>query len=206
MNQKAMTCFSLMASALTLTGCLHHPPGAAPSLTPPGPSHIAIVNVGGALDAAALRAAVAETREVLPVNLVVRELSAESQSRLIARAGALRADEPLAALTIYLVNDPDGDDRLACAGRWAVINVRTLGVDVADAAIRQNRATKVVMKGVGLACGLGGNPDPRCVMYYKSFDRDGLDGTSASYGPYAYSVLMDTLLSLANGALVPPEE
>jgi hypothetical protein len=206
MNQKTMTCFSLVASALTLTGCLHHPPGAASSLTPPGPSHIAIVNVGEALDASAFRAAVSEMREIVPVNLVAREQAEESQSRLLERAAALQAVEPLASLTVYIVNDPDGDDRLACAGRWALINVRSLGVDAADAATRQNRATKVVMKGVALACGLGGNPDPRCVMYYKSFSADGLDGTSASYGPYAYSVLTDTLYSLDNGALVPPNE
>jgi hypothetical protein len=125
---------------------------------------------------------------------------------LLERTAARGTQESRAVLSVYIVNDPEGDDRLACPGRWAVINVRSLGLDAADAATRQIRATKVVMKGVGLACGLGGNPDPRCVLYYKSFDSDGLDGTSASYGPYAYSVLTDTLYSIANGALVPPNE
>jgi hypothetical protein len=206
MNQKTMTCFSLIAFVLTLTGCLHQPPAAAYSLAQSGMPHISIVNVGGALDEKAFISAVSETHETLHVNMVAREQAKESQSRLLERAAALQAQEPLASLTVYIVNDPDGYDRLACAGRWALINVRSLGLDAADTVTRQNRTTKVVMKGVGLACGLGGNPDPRCVMYYKSFSMDGFDGTSASYGPYAYSVLMDTLCSLANGTLVPASE
>jgi hypothetical protein len=206
MNQKTMTCISLIASVLALTGCVHRPPVAAPESDGSGLPHISIVNVGGALDHQAFIAAVAETRETLHVNMVAREQEKASQFRLLERTAARGTQESRAVLSVYIVNDPEGDDRLACPGRWALMNVRSLGLDADDAEIRQARTTKVVMKAVALACGLGGNPDPRCVLYYKSFSRDGLDGTSASYGPYAHSVLMDTLYSISNGALVPPNE
>ena len=209
--ERARIVGSLLAAvgcACVMTGCAHQRllPTVVHVMGASGMPHVSLVNVGGALDERAFVDAAMETRQIVRVNMAAKTLAAERQPELLQRAATLTEDEPLAALTVYIVNTPDGYDLLACPRRWAVINVRALGLDVEDDDTRQQRTTRVVMKGVGLACGLGGNPDPRCVMYYQSFSAGGIDATSASYGPYAHFPLTDILSSLADGKLIPPHE
>lgn len=62
----------------------------------------------------------------------------------------------------------------------------------------------MLLKGLALACGLGASSDQYCVMYYKSFTLDGMDCTSATYGPNVYMPLLETLTALGGNEINIP--
>ena len=106
-----------------------------------------------------------------------------------------------ACLAVFLVDDPVGASYLSQPGSWARIHVGALRKDAPTDERYRQRVVKMLLKGLGLASGVGGNPDPRCVMYHKSFTLAGIDATSASYGPYAMFPIQDTLKMIAGDGI-----
>lgn len=168
-----------------------------------GRSRVVLVNVGGAVPGAVFERAVEELRRTGSFNYRIRGLRAVDPGRL-SRGGRAEIDRlagPDACVAVFVTCDPDGPGLLAQPGLWSLINARLMRYDQPEEARYEKRVLKLLMKGVGYAAGIGANPDSRCVMYHKSFSLDGIDATSASYGPYAMVPLMDTLRDLSDGAI-----
>jgi hypothetical protein len=166
-------------------------------------SQVVLVNVGGAVPDEVFERAVAELRRASSFNYRIRDLQAVDPG-LLSREGRTeisRLAGPDVCVAVFVTGDADGAGLLSQPGCWSLINARLMRHDQPDEARYEKRVLKLLMKGVGYAAGIGANPDPRCVMYHKSFSLDGIDATSASYGPYAMVPLMDTLRDLSDGAV-----
>ena len=104
-------------------------------------------------------------------------------------------------MVVYLVNDAQANGFVNVPGMCAWVNARSLKQDSPSEELYQKRVTKLLMKGLAHASGVGANIDPRCVMYWKSFSLEGIDATSASFGPHAFFVLQETLQLLGGDGL-----
>ena len=168
-----------------------------PSATATAPSsekYVVFVNVGEAIPKDVVQAAAQEACRQINVRFKITSLAAFKASELTGspeKMGARIASD--AALTIFLFNDEHAYGFISAPGNWAMVNMRSLKQDHPSAEIYGKRVTKMLMKGMAHAAGVGANIDVHCVMYYGSFSLAGIDATSASYGPNAYFPLMETL-------------
>jgi predicted Zn-dependent protease len=107
-------------------------------------------------------------------------------------------------LVVYVVNSDSLPGILSIPGQCALINVRRMRLDKPAEEVYQKRLTKIAMKGLALACGVSGNSDPRCVMFWQSFSVGGIDATTASYGPQSYFILQDLLIEFGTREMFRP--
>ena len=168
--------------------------------------HVLFVNVGKAVEPTQFQASVSNAciqaqvkwRTVSVPETTVEEVvvSREKQSAQWGKG---------AVLVVYLVNSPKLPGLLNLPGQCSLINIRALRTDNPSEQVYKVRLQRILMKGVGYAAGVGGNHDPRCVMYWKSFGIDGIDGTSSTFGPYAFFALQDILSAMGGEAIFNAE-
>ncbi len=164
--------------------------------------HVLLVNVGGALSGGVFTQAQAAVQAQVRLNTRMADLERLDAADLVARWEAYQqAIGTNACITVFVVNDPQGPAFLSRPGVWALINVRALRYGEPTEEVYQQRAVKMMLKGVAHAAGVGATHDARCVMYYKSFSMAGIDDTSATFSPFAYFVLRDTLMAIGGSGL-----
>lgn len=169
--------------------------------------HVLFVNVAAAEKEPLLRDAVAAVSLVMPVNLALKELAALPPAADLYGRKALNVGSPSTKLTVFVCRDPSLASFLAAPGRWAMVNLHGLDRNTPEAELYRRRLRQMMLKGLGLAAGVGGNGDSRCVMYYKSFTLSGIDQTSVSYSPFAGSPLQSLLVDIGSEAIFAvPEE
>ena len=159
-----------------------------------GDHKVVFVNVSGAIPGAILDKSVDEIQTTLRVNSsIINMQSIDPRDLVLDWARVSKKYGFDACLVIFVINDLSGMGFLNKPGMWSVISVRQLRTDNPSEELYGKRVYRMLMKGLGLAAGVGGNPDPHCVMYYKSFSLQGIDYTSATFGPFALSPIQDTL-------------
>ncbi len=162
--------------------------------------HVLLVNVGGALPGGVFTQAAVQAQ--VRLNTRMANLERLDAADLVARWEAYQqAIGTNACITVFVVNDPQGPAFLSQPGVWALVNVRALRYGEPTEEVYQQRAVKMMLKGVAHAAGVGATHDARCVMYYKSFSMAGIDDTSATFSPFAYFVLRDTLMAIGGSGL-----
>lgn len=163
---------------------------------------VAVVNVGGAIPDEMFEKALKEAGSLLGWRIRGGDAKTADPRDLVSDARAWkRLIRGNAVVAVFLVDDQEHAPVLSQPGAWVRLNAGGLRRDAPlDEKYRQ-RILKMMLKGIGLAAGAGGNPDPRCVMYWKSFTLAGIDETSASYGPYAYLPIRETLRELGGEAV-----
>ena len=162
-----------------------------------GVPHVLFVNIGTGIEDKKFEAAVQKACEQMRIKwrseriakITVKEIvvSIESQSMRWGKS---------AVLVVYVANDPQLPGLLNLPGQCSLINIRTMRSDKPSERVYDSRLQRLLMKGLAYAAGTGGNHDPRCVMYWKSFSVGEIDKTSSTFGPYAYFALQDILRSL----------
>ena len=177
----------------------------AAATAPAVDKYVVFVNVGEAVPKDVMAKAAPDACRQLSArfktNTVAKLNPAELNGAREKTAKHLDAD---AALTVFLVNDESTYGFLSAPGSWALVNMRSLKQDNPSAETYNKRVTKMMMKGIAHAAGVGANTDVHCVLYYNSFSLSGIDATSESYGPHAYFPLMETLRQLGGeGVFVP---
>lgn len=169
--------------------------------------HVLFVNVGKVMNSKQFEAAVSNAcaqvqikwrSECVP-KITMNEIiiSKEEQSKKWGRE---------AVLVVYLTDDQALPGLLNLPGQCSLINIRTMHTDSPSVEVYESRMKKSLMKGLAYAAGVGSNCDPHCVMYWKSFSASGIDGTSSTFGPYAFFALQDILGALAGGAIFQTEQ
>jgi hypothetical protein len=167
-----------------------------------GAPHVLFVKVGTGIEDKKFEAAVPKACEQMRVKwrseriakITVKEIIVSVESQL-ARWGKN------AVLVVYVADDPQLPGLLNLPGQCSLINLRTMRSDKPSEAVYDSRLQRLLMKGLAYAAGTGGNHDPRCVMYWKSFSVGEIDKTSSTFGPYAYFALQDILRSLGGSAI-----
>ncbi len=170
--------------------------------------HVLLVNVGGALPEGVLKEARAAAQQQLRFNMRLGALERLDLAALVSRWDAFQqAFGTNACVTVFVTGDPQAPAFLSRPGVWSLVNVRALRHGEPTEAVYQQRATMMVLKGLAHVAGVGATHDARCVMYYKSFSMAGIDDTSASYSPFAYFALSETLRAIGGiGMAYEPED
>ncbi len=159
--------------------------------------HVCYVNVGNALDEKAFRQVVASVATVLPINLAVAKADAAPVPNCLTSEKSDMRFGKEARLLVYVVNNPKMVRFASVPEQWALVNVNGVetGIATNDSGRVETRLTKMMLKGLAFAAGVGSNMEStRCVMGFGSFlTWEGLDKTSASFSPFAGIPLMETL-------------
>lgn len=158
-------------------------------------NRVAFVNVAGALDGALFAGTVTNgVSQIVPLRLELAEEGSFDPAAAIAAAAKGHPASGGRILSVYFVDSADMPPLVAVPGFLAAVNVRGLSKG-ADAGLYGRRVLKMALKGLAFACGVGANQDAgRCVMGSGSFETlKGIDGTSATYSPFAYFPIADFL-------------
>lgn len=159
--------------------------------------HVVFVNVGAAVPREVFEAAARGACQQLNVRVKTRAAAAPRAAELTGLPEKMAAQlQPDAVLSVFVLNDERACGFLSAPGSWAMVNVRSLKQDNPAPDVYARRVTKLLMKGLAHAAGVGATMEPRCVMFVGSFSLAGIDATSASYGPNAFFPLSETLRRL----------
>ena len=168
--------------------------------------HILFVNVAGALPDGEFRKAAAYVRMKYGVRVAVRDEAEPFAGEAVARASSVtNRFGANAVLTVALVRKAGEPTYVAVPGWFAQVNVEGADRDSPNDLFRYKRACQFALRGLAYACGVGVNPDDMCVMSYRGFTLEGMDAVSATFGPYAYFPLRETLRMMAGDALFSVE-
>ena len=184
-------------------------PSFSPALgfAPANHAHVVFVNLGNALSDDDFVQSVTAVQKVIPV--YATGMTASPGITAADIASSWKSIKPLlgekAVLAVFFAYSESDPAYMTQPRHWAYVNLRETKSGAIDTTVLEKRLAKQAMKGMGLAAGLGGNPESRCVMYFNSFSVGGIDATSASYGPYAYFPLQDILRSLSDGDIFKTE-
>jgi hypothetical protein len=96
-------------------------------------------------------------------------------------------------LVVYVMNDAGLPRLMSVPGQYSLMNLSALCADKPGGSVFEGRLQRVLMKGLAYAAGVGGTPDPICVMYWNSLTPGTIDATSATYGPASFFALTDIL-------------
>jgi len=168
--------------------------------------HVLFVNVAKALPDAEFRKAAAYVRMKYGVRVAVRDEAKPFAADVVARAGSVtNRFGANAVLAVALVRKAGEPTYVAVPGWFAQVNVEGADRDKPDGLFRYKRASQFALRGLAYACGIGVNPDDMCVMSYRGFTLEGMDAVSATFGPYAYFPLRETLRKMAGDAIFTAE-
>ena len=164
--------------------------------------HILFVNVAKALPDEEFRKAAAYVRMKYGMRVAVRDEAQGFANDVVAKAGSVTNRFGAGAvLTVALVRKAGEPSYVAVPGWFAQVNVEGVDKDNPNELFRYKRACQLALRGLAYACGIGINPDDMCVMSYRGFTLEGMDAVSATFGPYAYFPLRETLRKMAGDIL-----
>ena len=110
-----------------------------------------------------------------------------------------------AKIVVFVEKNEVGPSFLNVPGAWSVVNMRGLDRDNPDPAKYEERAAKMILKGMAHACGSGATEAPVCVMYWDSFSLQGLDKVKTVISPTAYFPMLSTLKALGGQDILVPQ-
>lgn len=175
-----------------------------PELT--GQPHILFLNVNKAITDEALADAAAYVRLKYMFNTLTNACETSQTRDVIDNPALLRQRfGKMATLVVaFERNDSPKPAFIALPGHYTALNTAPLTRDNPPADLLAKRTRQMALKGLAHAAGIGANADEHCVMYYKSFTLSGMDATSATYGPFAYLPIRETLRLLGGDAIFSP--
>lgn len=162
-------------------------------------NHVLFVNVDNALDEKCFREAVAAVSLAIPVNLAVTATNGWDGGRLFNKAGREKQFSAHTKLVVYVLNKPEMITFASAPYNWSMVNISGFNTNIPseDQERYRRRLRQLMLKGLGLACGIGGNTDTgRCVMSSDSFSSETIDSTSATFSPYAYAPIEEALIKI----------
>lgn len=168
--------------------------------------HILFLNVNNAVTNDTLADAAAYIRLKYMFNTVTNACDI-SQTRDVLENPAIlkqRFGDKAMLVIAFERNDPPKPAFTAIPGHYAALNIANLARDTPSADLLTKRTRQMALKGLAQACGVGANADEHCVMFYKSFTLSGMDATSATYGPFSYFPIRETLRLLGGDAIFSP--
>lgn len=166
--------------------------------------HVCFVNDNKALNTNVFREAVASVALAMSINLVATDDTSFGKYDFFKKQNHGERFGKNARILVFVVNKPDFVSYISVPGQWAMVNLNGLDRDRPDAERYRRRIRQMMLKGLAFACGVGGNPDSRCVMYSESFSLEGIDKTSLSYSPFADITIRTTLKALVGDAVNNP--
>ena len=170
-------------------------------------SHVLIVNVGGAMPDGLFARAAERACSSVYVNFWTNSVPKSVFRELIEDPSLLKAKfGPKTCVAVFIERNEKGPSFLQSPGAWAMVNLRGLDKDRPDARTYEDRCAKMVMKGIGYACGGGATLEKRCAMYCGSFTLAGMDASNVTISPMAYFPMLETLKALGGMEILVPED
>lgn len=169
-------------------------------LTNANKPHILFVNVSNAVENSQFCEAVASVSLVLPVRLCVQNINALNVLQDVVLTNKVANISSNSKIIVYVIRDPQFVNFICVPRKCAVINISSFERDRSSMSHDQyqSRLRKLMQKGFGLACGIGGTPERgRCVMSFDSFSPETIDSTILGFSPYARFPIQDVLEEIA---------
>jgi hypothetical protein len=168
-------------------------------------NHVVIVNVNHAVPDAIWPLAVNYAASKLQLNIATNILEKSIVPELVKDTKALqRTFGEKAIVGVFIENNAQGPAFLTAQGAWAMVNVRSLTRDKPDAQTLRDRYAKMILKGLGHACGGGASLDSSCALFYGSFSLQGMDRTAITICPQTYFPMLENLRAIGGGDITSP--
>ena len=168
-------------------------------------NHILIVNVNNAMPAETFGTVVTYALSRINVNAWTNTLDKSIVMDLIQRPACLK--EKLgshATVAVFIEKNAEGPSFLNAPGHWAMVNMRGLDRDNPDPQKLRDRYAKMVLKGIGHACGAGASVEDLCALNYDSYTLEGMDKTDIRLSAMAYFPMLSTLRALGGNEVTSP--
>ena len=168
-------------------------------------NHVLIVNVNNAIPSDVYPTIVTYTLSRINLNAWTNTLEKSIVKDLIANPQILKNKfSNRAIVAVFIEKNAEGPSFLNAPGHWAMINVRGLDKDGPDKNKLHDRYAKMILKGIGHACGAGASIDQLCALNYDSFTLSGMDKTDIRLSPMTYFPMLSTLRALGGVEITCP--
>lgn len=173
-----------------------------------GMNHIEIVNVGGAVPEALWPETVAYAASRLQVTVWTNSIARSVLPELVSGRATVKGVLGEKAVTAVFVEDAPGQPPfLSSLCSWSVVNVSGARRDGPGEQTLKDRYAKLILKGIGAACGSGLSLDRRSSLYMGSYSLAGMDRTAISISPDTYFPMLEVLRGIGGNEIVsPPSE
>ena len=143
-------------------------------------NHVVIVNVNHAVPDAIWPLAVNYAASKLQLNIATNILDKSIVPELVKDTKALqRTFGEKAIVGVFIENNAQGPAFL-------------------------DRYAKMILKGLGHACGGGASLDSSCALFYGSFSLQGMDRTAITICPQTYFPMLENLRAIGGGDITSP--
>ena len=186
---------------------VNHVSADAPGIHPAarGMRHIEVVNVGGAIPEAVWPEVVAYAASRLQVTIWTNALAESVLGDLVSGRRGVRDVLGDKAVTAVFLEDAGGQPPfLSSLCSWSVVNVRGVARDNPDAQTLKDRYAKMILKGIGAACGSGLSLDRRSSLFIGGYSLAGMDRTAISISPDTYFPMLEVLRGMGGDEVVSP--
>ena len=157
--------------------------------------HVLFVNVHHALPLIRLQSAASAVQADAMVRIAVAESQELGKLNPFDRDFSDKRFSKNAKLIVYVINDPKQASFVSAMGQWAVVNIHGFdaGLPVNEPDRYDRRLRQLMLKGFGLAVGLGMSNNAGCVLYYKSFTPEGIDQAGLGFWFDAHATILNLL-------------
>lgn len=157
--------------------------------------HVLFVNVHNALPLNQLKSTAGAVQTDAGVRIAVAESQELGKLNPFARDFSDKRFSKNAKLIVYVINDPKRASFASAMGQWAVVNIHGFdaGLPAKEPDRYDRRLRQLMLKGFGLAAGLGMSNNAGCVLYYKSFTPEGIDQAGLGFWFDAHATILNFL-------------
>lgn len=169
-------------------------------------NHVVIVNVGQALPEVSFAKAARLAASRVNLNIWTNSIPKSIVMDLIRDPALLQKTfGPKCRVAVFVEKNAIGPSFLQAPGCWSLVNLRGLDKDKPDEAKLADRYAKMILKGLGHACGGGASLDANCSLFYGSFTLQGMDKTKLQISPMTYFPMLETLRQIGGHEILSPE-
>lgn len=170
-----------------------------------GMNHIEIVNVGGAVPEAMWPEVVTYAASRIQVTIWTNAVGKSVLSQLVSGKTTVKGVLGDKATVAVFIENADGQPPfISSLCSWSVVNVRGIDRDSPDAQKLKDRYAKMILKGIGAACGSGLSLDRRSSLFIGSYSLAGMDKTCISISPDTYFPMLEVLRGIGGDEIVSP--
>lgn len=170
-----------------------------------GMNHIEIVNVGGAIPDAMWPEVVAYAASRIQVTIWTNTVGKSVLPQLVSGKATVKGVlGGKATVAVFIENVEGQPPFISSLCSWSVVNVRGIDRDKPEAQTLKDRYAKMILKGIGAACGSGLSLDRRSSLFIGSYSLAGMDKTCISISPDTYFPMLEVLRGIGGDEIVSP--
>lgn len=171
-------------------------------------NHVLVVNVAGAISDADWPLVVNYAASRIPISIYTNSLPASPVQDVLSGQVSLQSavQDPKAVVVVFVERLPSGVNSISVPCRFSRVDVGWLESDKPVHAVLRDRQSKMILKGIAMACGAGATIEPMCSLFYGSRTLDGMDKTNITISPMAYFPMVEILRALGGDEAVSPVE